>query len=147
MNIYLKPQLLLQIMKRDIDFGTVEGVSVAIATTTDEAGIDTWNVYLLNHNSFPIENVLVTSKGYGILDRDEVKTSVLRHMFELVDAKTFVKIEPIDPALFHINNEYWVSYYIDRQIYDKKYIFVPDSITQENLIEIGMLQMQGVLHS
>jgi hypothetical protein len=26
-------------------------------------------------------------------------------------------------------------------------VFVPDSITEDNLIEIGMLQMQGVLHS
>lgn len=142
----MKPQLLLQSMKKDIEFRTVEGVSVAIATTTDESGADVWNVYLLNHNSFPIENVLVTSKGYGILNKDEVKTSVLRHMFERIEAKAFVQIEPIDPALFHINNEYWVSYYVGRQIYDKKYIFVPDSITQENLIEIGMLQMQGVLH-
>jgi hypothetical protein len=134
-------------MKKDIDFGTVEGISVAVATTPNESGVDAWNVYLINNNPFPIENVLVSSKGYGILDGEEVKTSMLRHMFEFVEAKSFVQIEPIDPAIFHINNEYWVSYYIDRQIYDKKFIFVPDSITQDNLIEISMLSMQGVLHS
>jgi hypothetical protein len=134
-------------MKKDIDFGTVEGISVAVATTPNESGVDAWNVYLINNNPFPIENVLVSSKGYGILDGEEVKTSMLRHMFELVEAKSFVQIEPIDPAIFHINNEYWVSYYIDHQIYDKKFIFVPDSITQDNLIEINMLNMQGVLHS
>ncbi|WP_162428277.1 hypothetical protein [Pontibacter pudoricolor] len=134
-------------MKKDIDFGTVEGISVAVATTPNESGVDAWNVYLLNNNPFPIENVLVSSKGYGILDGEEVKTSMLRHMFELVEAKSFVQIEPIDPAIFHINNEYWVSYYIERQIYDKKFVFVPESITQDNLIEISMLNMQGVLHS
>ncbi|MBC5775803.1 hypothetical protein H8S95_17140 [Pontibacter sp. KCTC 32443] len=134
-------------MKKDIDFGTVEGVSVAVATTPNESGVDAWNVYLINNNPFPIENVLVSSKGYGMLDGEEVKTSMLRHMFELIDAKSFVQIEPIDPAIFHINNEYWVSYYIGRQIYDKKYIFVPDSITQENLIDISILNMQGVLHT
>jgi hypothetical protein len=139
---------LLQLrMKKDIDFGTVEGISVAVATTPNESGVDAWNVYLINNNPFPIENVLVSSKGYGILDGEEVKTSMLRHMFELIEAKSYVQIEPIDPAIFHINNEYWVSYYIDRQIYDKKFIFVPDSITQNNLIEISMLSMQGVLHS
>lgn len=141
------PQLLLLHMKKDIDFGTVEGISVAVATTPNESGVDAWSVYLINNNSFPVENVLVASKGYGILDGEEVKTSVLRHMFERVEAKSFVQVEPIDPAIFHLNNEYWVSYYIDRQIYDKKFIFVPDSITQENLIEIGMLNMQGVLHT
>ncbi|MER2998666.1 hypothetical protein [Pontibacter populi] len=134
-------------MKKDIDFGTVEGISVAVATTPNESGVDAWNVYLINNNPFPIENVLVSSKGYGILDGEEVKTSMLRHMFELVEAKSFVQIEPIDPAIFHINNEYWVSYYIDRQIFDKKFIFVPESITQDNLIEISILNMQGVLHS
>ena len=133
-------------MKKDIDFGTVEGITVAVATSKTETGEDTWNVYLINYNPFPVDNVLVSSKGYGIIDGEEVKTSMLRHMFEQVDAKSFVQIEPIDPAIFHINNEYWVSYYIDKKIYDKKFIFVPDSITTDNLIEISMLNMQGVLH-
>jgi hypothetical protein len=134
-------------MKKDIDFGLVEGVSVAVATSTNELNEQTWNVYLINNNPFPLENVLVASKGYGISGGDEVQTSVLRHMFEHIEAKSFVQIEPIDPAIFHINNEYWVSYYIDRKIYDKKFVFVPDSIREDNLIEISMLQMQGVLHS
>lgn len=134
-------------MKKDINFNRVEGISVAVATTYNELNIQEWNVYLINYNPFPLENVLVSSKGYGISEGEEVKTSVLRHMFEIVEARSFVQIEPIDPAIFHINNEYWVSYYIDKQIYDKKFVFVPDSITEENLIEISMLQMQGVLHS
>ncbi|WP_276498593.1 hypothetical protein [Pontibacter litorisediminis] len=135
-------------MKKDIDFGAVEGIAVAVARTTD-ASTDqpAWNVYLLNNNNFPIENVLVASKGYGVVEGEEVKTSVLRHMFERVEAKSFVQVEPIDPAIFHINNEYWVSYYIGRQIYDKRFVFVPDTIVEDNLIEINMLQMQGVLHS
>lgn len=134
-------------MKKDIDFGTVEGISVAIAATQTPQGETTWDVYLLNNNPFPIENVLVASKGYGVMDGNEVKTSVLRHMFERVEAKGFVQVEPIDPAIFHINNEYWVSYYIDRQIYDKKFVFVPDSVVEENLIDISMLRLRGVLHS
>ncbi|GAB3202838.1 hypothetical protein ABID22_001095 [Pontibacter aydingkolensis] len=134
-------------MKKDIDFGSVEGIAIAIATETNEQGEAVWNVYLLNNNDYPLENVLITSKGYGILDGNEVKTSVLRHMFERVEPKSSVKIEPIDPAIFHINNEYWVSYYIDRQIYDKKFVFVPGAITEENLIDIGMLKLRGVLHS
>jgi len=49
-------------------------------------------------------------------------------------------------ATFHLYSEYWVSYYIDGQIYDKKFIFVPDSITEENLIPIAQLGMEGILH-
>lgn len=133
-------------MKEDISFDPVEGVSVAIATETNELGADVWNVYLLNQNTTYLDNVLVTSKGYGEYEGKEIKTSVLRHMFEQVAPKSFIPIEPIDPAIFHIYNEYWVSYYIDRKIYDKKFIFVPDSIVESNLIYITMLDRRGVLH-
>jgi hypothetical protein len=134
-------------MKKDIDFDPVEGVSVAIATSADAFGQPVWNVYLLNYNPFTLHNVLVTSKGYGLYEGEEIKTSVLRHMFEQVEAKSFVRIEPIDPAIFHINNEYWVSYYIGQKIYDKKFIFVPDSIVESHLIDISMLNLRGVLHN
>ncbi|WP_114782838.1 hypothetical protein [Botryobacter ruber] len=134
-------------MKKDIEFNTVEGVSIAIAPSLDESGEQFWHVYLINNNNFPLDNVLVASKGYGVVDDVELKTSVLRHMFERVEPKSFVLIEPIDPAIFHINNEYWVSYYVATKIYDKKYVFVPDSITEDNLIDISLLQMQGVLHT
>jgi hypothetical protein len=134
-------------MKKDIDFDPVEGVSVAIATHDNELGQPVWNVYLLNNNPFYLDNVLVTSKGYGVYEGKEIKTSVLRHMFEQVEAKSFVQIEPIDPAIFHINNEYWVSYYIGKKIFDKKFIFVPESIVESNLIDISMLNLRGVLHN
>ena len=134
-------------MKKDIEFNTVEGVSIAIAPSLDESGEQFWHVYLINNNNFPLDNVLVASKGYGVVDDVELKTSVLRHMFERVEPKSFVLVEPIDPAIFHINNEYWVSYYVANKIFDKKFVFVPDSITEDNLIDISLLQMQGVLHT
>jgi hypothetical protein len=133
-------------MKKDIDFKPVEGVSIAVATERNNLGESVWNVYLINNNDSYLDNVLVTSKGYGSHEGEEIKTSVLRHMFEQVQPKSFVKVEPIDPAIFHIKNEYWVSYYIGKKIFDKKFIFVPDSIVESNLIDIGMLNRRGVLH-
>jgi hypothetical protein len=50
------------------------------------------------------------------------------------------------PDVFHLNNEFWVSYFIGKQIYDKKFIFVPDSIIEDNLIQISPLGLEGVLH-
>lgn len=134
-------------MKEDISFDPVEGVAIAIATETNEVDEPVWNVYLINQNDFFLDNVLISSKGYGEHNGEEIKTSVLRHLFEQVEPKSFVKIEPIDPAIFHIYNEYWVSYYIGDKIYDKKFIFVPDSIVEENLIHISMLEKKGVLHN
>jgi hypothetical protein len=66
---------------------------------------------------------------------------------ETVPGNSAALIEPIDPAIFHLNNEYWVSYYIGRQIFDKKFVFVPDAIREENISFIKELDMEGVLHS
>jgi hypothetical protein len=134
-------------MKKDIEFHAVEGVSVAIAKEVNELGQEEWNVFFINNNDLYLDNVMVASKGYGEHEGQEVKTSVLRHMFEQVAPKSFVQIEPIDPALFGITNEYWVSYYIGQTIYDKKFLFVPGSVVEENLIDISILNKRGVLHS
>ncbi|GAA4310755.1 hypothetical protein [Nibribacter koreensis] len=134
-------------MKKDIEFHAVEGVSVAIAKEVNELGQEEWNVFFINNNDLYLDNVMVASKGYGEHEGQEVKTSVLRHMFEQVGPKSSVQIEPIDPALFGITNEYWVSYYIGQTIYDKKFLFVPGSVIEENLIDISILNKRGVLHS
>ena len=133
-------------MKEHINFEPVEGVAIAIARETNELDHDIWNVFLINNNPFPLDNVIVVSKGYGKVAGEDIKTSVLRHMFEQVEPKSAVKVEPIDPEIFHITNEYWVSYYIGTTIYDKKYVFVPESIIPENLVDIAMLQAKGILH-
>lgn len=134
-------------MREDINFDPVEGVSIAIVNETNEINVPVWDVYLINQNDVYLDNVLVASKGYGEYKGEEIKTSILRHMFEQIQPKSYAKIEPIDPGIFHIYNEYWVSYYIGRKVYDKKFVFVPDSIVEANLIYISILGRKGVLHS
>jgi hypothetical protein len=134
-------------MKKDIDFHQVEGVSIAIAKEVNDLGGEEWNVYLINNNNFYLENVLIASKGYGEQEGQEVKTSVLRHMFDQVAPKSALQVEPLDPALFHLTNEFWVSYYIGKNIHDKRFLFVPGSIVEENLIHISILEKEGILHS
>ncbi|OGX85502.1 hypothetical protein [Hymenobacter glacialis] len=138
-------------MKQNISFDPVEGVSVAIIpdeTALTSEGQTIWQVYLLNHNAFPLQNVIVNANGYGLKDDGEkVRTSTLRYVFEEVPPHTAVPVEPIDSALFHLNNQYWVSYYNGPQIFDKKFIFVPDSIVADNFTHIALLDRAGVLHS
>lgn len=134
-------------MIKDIDVPEVKNVTLAIAKQENIGEHDEWKVYLINNNDVPLENTLVASKGYGIKDGEQQKTSTLRHFLETVPASSVALIEPIDPAVFHLNNEYWVSYYIGKQIFDKRFVFVPDTIKEENLTFIKELEMQGVLHS
>lgn len=134
-------------MKKDIIHPTVDGVKVAVARRQDELGNVLWDVYLINRLKHPIDTVFVTSSGYGLdVDGNKIKTASLRYFFKEVAGEEIVKIEPISPEVFHINNEYWVSYYIGNQIFDKKFIFVPESIREENLIPIAQLGLEGVLH-
>jgi len=137
-------------MKKDIQFPKVEGVSLAVARETREDVEDNvWKVYLLNRNTFPLFNVLIASKGYGHKDGEPQKTSILRHMFVRVEANSVAEVEVIDPSVFHLANEYWLSYYtseVSSKIYDKKFVFMPESIIEENQIFIPELQTKGVLH-
>lgn len=134
-------------MKKDINFLPVEGVQVAIARQENELGQYDWRVFILNQNDTPITNVFVTSKGYGQKDAEEQKTSTLRHFFAEIKPGAHEIVETIMPDVFHLNNEYWVSYFISDQIFDKKFIFVPDSIIEENLVTVPLLGLEGILHT
>lgn len=136
-------------MKKDITYLPVEGVQVAIVRTINDLNATEWHVVLINRNPEPISTILVTSKGYSNSESGTAaaqQTSTLRHSFPEVLPQQHVVVEPILPDLFHLNNEYWVSYFIGNQIYDKKFIFVPDSIIEENLIDIEPWGLEGVLH-
>ncbi|HRK54861.1 MAG TPA: hypothetical protein PK185_13155 [Cyclobacteriaceae bacterium] len=130
-------------MINDIEFPEVKNVTLAIVKEEDNS----WKVYLINKNQFPIENTLVSSKGYGESEDEKQQTSTLRHFLETIPGNDSALVEPIDPTVFHLNNEYWVSYYVDSIIYDKRFLFVPDAIKEENMIFIKELDKEGVLHS
>lgn len=132
-------------MKKDIAPPPVEDIAVAVVTEENDLGHMEWNVYLLNLKKEKIEGVLVTSKGYGTFEDEEVKTSTLRHFLDEINAHDFKKIEPIVETVFGLNNEYWVSFYINKVMYDKKYIFLAESITSDNLINIPLINKKGVM--
>ena len=134
-------------MKKDIEFSEVEGVFVAIARETSDVADTIWKVFIINDNDFDIENVMVSSKGYGERNGEKQETSVLRHMIELIPGQGSAAVETIHPDVFHLNNEYMVTFYVGGKIKDKKFIFVPDSIVEENIHHIIQLNLEGVMHS
>jgi hypothetical protein len=131
-------------MKKDIDFHPVTGITLAIAREFVN-GLEEWGVYIINLNLIELNTVMITSKGYGTIDGEEKKTSVLRHMIQELGPESIAKIEPIDPALFVLNNEYWVSYYILDQIFDKKFVFKADTVKEINIEFIPELGLEGIL--
>ena len=94
----------------------------------------------------PLDNIMVTSKGYGHKEGEEQKTSTLRQFIEKLEPKSNAVIERIDPQVFHLDNEFWISYYLDGHIYDKKFIFSSGSMMDQNISFINELKLKGVLH-
>src|ERR1700712_2454328 len=108
-------------MIKDLPENNVSNIGVAVVLEEESATDKLWSVYLLNLKDQNLTNVLVSSKGYGIKDGERVSTSILRHSIGDLPAGDFALIEPIPDELFALTNEYWLSFYIDNVIYDKKY--------------------------
>jgi hypothetical protein len=134
-------------MKEHLKSKPAAGVSVAVVNETNELNEENYFVYLINDRADTLKNCIVVSRGYGlnVETNEKVETSVLRHVVEELAPKSFVKIEPIMPEVFGLNNEYWVSFWIDDDMFDKRYIFLPESIKAENMVSLPLMQQKGVL--
>lgn len=135
-------------MKKDIEIPKVEDISVAVVKEwNEELTEEVFNVYLINLKHTGIKNTLVTSKGYGQdqATGEKINTSTLRHFIGDLGGHSFVKIEPIIEEVFGLHNEYWVSFFQGNQMYDKKFIFLAESICDENMINVPVINKKGVV--
>jgi hypothetical protein len=132
-------------MLKDIVEGSFEGLAIAVVHELGDEMEMVWNVYAINYTKMKMDGVLVTSKGYGTIDGEEKKTSDLRNFLETIEPLSFVKIEPIPEALFALNNSYWISFYVEGKIYERKYIFKENSINETDLELVSLINRQGIL--
>ena len=131
-------------MKKDIEFPEVEKVGVC-AVPNEAEGMKTWKVHIINLLDEAITNVLVSTRGYGKKGEEKVNTSELRHYFEDVQAGSSRAIEVIHEDLIGLNNQYWVSFYIGSKIFDKKFIFLQETIKKDNFVQIPLINKPGVM--
>ena len=132
-------------MKKDIAPPKVEGVSMAVVREADEDGEQAWYVYLINSKDVLLENVLISSTGYGEIDGEHRATSELRHYLESLAPKSWARIERMMEDVFALSNQFWLSFYVDGHIHDKKYIFVAGSILEEHFTNLPLMNKRGVL--
>ncbi len=130
-------------MIKDIVFPEVEGIAVAVVQEIE--GLDEYNVYLINLKNTDIKNVLITSTGYGVINDEHKKTSTLRHFFEEIKQQDFMTIEPITKEVFGLSNEYWVSFTLNDQLLDKKFVFLAETIVESNFVNVPIINKRGVL--
>jgi len=134
-------------MREELKGPKVENVKMVVVPETSEEGGIQHYVYLLNLREDIMEGIIITSKGYGqnVETGESVKTSVLRHCLEVLLPNEAAKIEPIMEEVFGLTNEYWVSFWADDVMYDKKFIFLPETISEKNYVEVPKLGGKGVM--
>ena len=133
-------------MKKDIPNYKVEDLAIAIVPRLEvDDENELWDTFIINFKDEPIKSVLINSRGYGEIGGEKMKTTILRHFFDEIEANTAAKIEPIQTKLFDLTNEYWVSFVYDNYMYDKKYVFVKGSISEVNFTSIPYVNRKGVM--
>ncbi|SHI64411.1 hypothetical protein SAMN04488096_103156 [Mesonia phycicola] len=129
-------------MKEDIKIPVVEGVYLAAVNAYNEDyRVYDWYAYLINENNYPLETVLVVSKGYDKKD----KTSVMRHSLKVLAAKSFAKVELLQPDLLKLNNEFSVSFFAEGKMLHKNFIFKKNTVSNSTAKELPLMQEKGIL--
>lgn len=133
-------------MREELKGPKVENVAVAVIM--DEVdGAKEFNVYLVNLRDDIMEGIIISSTGYGenAVTGEKIKTSTLRHSLEVLLPNEVAKIEPIMPELFGLTNEYWVSFWVNDTMYDKRFVFPAESISERNMKQIEHFNKPGVI--
>lgn len=128
-------------MKKDIEIPVAKDVYVALVHEWNEEflGKD-WNAYIINNRSSLIEMAMVVSKGYD----NEKKTSTMRHAIPVVAAKSFAKIEVVQEEVLALNNEFFLTFYADNKLYEKRFLFEKNSFNQSSLVTIPLIEKEGI---
>jgi len=134
-------------MKTDIITPDVTDVVVAVIPRGNNHAEELWDVYIINQRQEPMENVLITSQGYGEVNGSNKTTTVLRHFHQRIKSGDHLKIEPIQKELFGIKNEYWISFNDKDVMLDKRYVFEADQINADNMVNVPGLNRPGVMIS
>lgn len=134
-------------MREDLLGPKVEGISIALVELPLEGAAPEYVVYMLSNREDIIEGIIVTSTGYGTdpSTGQEIKTATLRKGIEVMLPAEAARIELMMPELFGINNEYWVSFWVNDVMYDKRFVFEVGSIDPKKFVDIPHLNAKGII--
>jgi hypothetical protein len=134
-------------MKEELLGPKVENVGIAVIQSINEEKEKEYTVYLISLRDDIMEGIIVASTGYGenTVTGEKIKTSTLRHGIEVLLPNEIAKIEPIMPEVFGLSNEFWVSFWVEDVLYDKRYVFPAESIVEENFKYLEQFKRKGIL--
>ena len=134
-------------MKEELLGPKVENVGVAVIQSINEDNEKEYTVYLISLREDIMEGIIVASTGYGenTVTGEKIKTSTLRHGIEVLLPNEIAKIEPIMPDVFGLSNEYWVSFWVEDVLFDKRFVFPAESLIEENFKYLDAFKRKGVI--
>jgi hypothetical protein len=120
---------------------------MVVVPEKNEEGATQHYVYLLNLREDIMEGIIITSKGYGVNEAtgEKITTSMLRHSLEVLLPDEAAKIEPIMEDVFKLTNEFLISFWVEDTMYDKKFIFLPETINEKNYVTIPKMGGKGIV--
>lgn len=129
-------------MKRDIEISKVHDVYIAVVQEFNEIyKSQDWKAYIINNKDVDLEMVLIVSKGYT----QDKETSLMRHKLEKLPKKSYAKIELMQEDVLALNNEFKVTFFEDNKMFDKTYLFRKNTINENALQPIPLMEAKGVL--
>ena len=81
----------------------------------------------------------------GVINNKQEKTTSFSHYLGTIEEKSYKKVEHINKEVLGLTNEFFVTYYVNNLIYDKKYIFLPESIIAENKTSLPLIECKGIM--
>jgi hypothetical protein len=129
-------------MKKDIVVPKVEDVYVAAVKEYNELHrTEDWNIYIINNKPVALEMILIVSTGYS----SNKITSTMRHKLDELPPKSYAKVELIMEDLLSLKNEFLVTFFQDNKMYDKSFVFEPNTINNLSLKKLPLIKELGVL--
>jgi hypothetical protein len=131
-------------LKKDIHIPEVKDVYIAVVHDyNDDYKVYDWNAYIINDKAVDLEMVIIVTKGYS----EAKKTATFRKKIELLPAKSFAKIELLLDDVLAINNRFDVSFFENNTVFEKSFEFRKNTINENALQNIPLMDVKGVLKS
>ncbi|CAM3443588.1 hypothetical protein [Zobellia roscoffensis] len=128
-------------MKKDIEIPIAIDVHIAIIREWNEDFLSkVWNAYIINSRADEIEMAIVVSKGFD----DERQTSTMRHGIGTIAPKTFKKVEMLQEEILSLNNEFFVTFFAEGKLFEKRFVFLKNTISEKNLTNIPLIEKDGI---
>ncbi|WP_179352894.1 hypothetical protein [Winogradskyella vidalii] len=129
-------------MKKDIEVPEVKDVHVAVVQEKHlEYKTLDWNAYIINNSDKDLDTVLIVSQGYN----DKKLTPPMRHTLAKLPARSYAKIEFLQEKVLELNNTFKITFFEGNQMFDKTYLFRKNTINENALQTVPLMQLKGIL--